>query len=80
MSQEHKQNEIKRFKHLTSVKDGRLLVGWPSATDPIQQSKGFEISLVSYHKDWQALALYKSSDEPNRHVVDWYSQYIECDC
>ena len=58
VSQEHKQafvTELKQLKHLPCVKDGRLFVGGPSITHPIEQSKGFEIALVSYHADWDAL-------------------------
>lgn len=70
--QEHKQaftTELKQLKHLPCVKDGRLFVGGPSITDPIERSKGFEIALVSYHADRDALAQYQASDEHHRYVI-----------
>lgn len=66
---EHKQtfvSELKTLKNLPCVKNGRLLVGGPSITDPIEKSKGFEIALVSYHENRQALAEYQASDEHHR--------------
>lgn len=72
MSQEHKQafiTELKQLKHLPCVKDGRLFVGGPSITDPIERSKGFEIALVSYHAHRDALAQYQASDEHHRYMI-----------
>lgn len=68
---EHKQtfvSELKTLKNLSCVKNGRLLVGGPSITDPIEKSKGFEIALVSYHESRQALAEYQASDDHHRWV------------
>lgn len=58
--------ELKKLKNLSSVKDGRLIVGSPSVTDPIERSKGFQIALVSYHEDLAALAEYQASEEHHR--------------
>ncbi|OJJ30697.1 hypothetical protein ASPWEDRAFT_724935 [Aspergillus wentii DTO 134E9] len=69
VTQEHKQkfvSELKTLKSLPSVKNGRLIVGGPSVTDPIERSKGFEISLLSYHENQDALAEYQASDEHHR--------------
>ncbi|RAH53820.1 hypothetical protein BO85DRAFT_471775 [Aspergillus piperis CBS 112811] len=66
VSEEHKQRfvtELKKLKNLPCVKSGRLLVGGPSVTDPIDRSKGFQIALVSYHEDLAALAEYQASKE-----------------
>ncbi|KAA8641842.1 hypothetical protein EYZ11_011256 [Aspergillus tanneri] len=71
VTQDHKQkfiSELKTLKRLPCVKDGRLIVGGPSITDPIERSKGFEIALVSYHENRDALAEYQASDEHHRHV------------
>lgn len=58
--------ELKTLKNLPSVKNGRLIVGSPSVTDPIERSKGFQIALVSYHEGLTALAEYQSSEEHHR--------------
>ncbi|KAL4896120.1 stress responsive A/B barrel domain protein [Aspergillus ambiguus] len=66
VSEEHRTTfitELKKLKKLSSVKAGRLLVGGPSVTDPIERSKGFQIALVSYHEDKVALAEYQASQE-----------------
>ncbi|PYH31552.1 uncharacterized protein BO87DRAFT_399365 [Aspergillus neoniger CBS 115656] len=66
VTEEHKQRfvtELKKLKNLPCVKSGRLLVGGPSVTDPIDRSKGFQIALVSYHEDLAALAEYQASKE-----------------
>lgn len=55
--------ELKKLKNLSCVKDGRLLVGGPSVTDPIERSKGFQFALVSYHEDLNALKEYQASPE-----------------
>ncbi|KAB2573719.1 Altered inheritance of mitochondria protein 9 [Lasiodiplodia theobromae] len=55
--------ELKKLKNLPCVKDGRLIVGGPSVTDPIERSKGFEFALVSYHHDRAALEEYQASKE-----------------
>ncbi|KAI9926643.1 hypothetical protein MW887_003736 [Aspergillus wentii] len=79
VTQEHKQkfvSELKTLKSLPSVKNGRLIVGGPSVTDPIERSKGFEISLLSYHENQDALAEYQASDEHHRYFStsdpSWY--------
>ncbi|GKZ57920.1 hypothetical protein AnigIFM49718_003723 [Aspergillus niger] len=66
VTDEHKQRfvtELKKLKNLPCVKSGRLLVGGPSVTDPIDRSKGFQIALVSYHENLAALAEYQASKE-----------------
>ncbi|KAF3004567.1 hypothetical protein E8E14_004604 [Neopestalotiopsis sp. 37M] len=66
VTQEHKDTfvrELKKLKSLPCVKDGRLVVGGPSITDPIEKSKGFEYCLVSYHHDRAALDEYQASKE-----------------
>lgn len=66
VTQEHKDTfvrELKKLKSLSCVKDGRLVVGGPSITDPIEKSKGFEYCLVSYHHDRAALDEYQASKE-----------------
>ncbi|KAF2135837.1 uncharacterized protein K452DRAFT_313689 [Aplosporella prunicola CBS 121167] len=66
VTEEHKATfvrELKKLKHLPCVKDNRLIVGGPSVTDPIERSKGFEFSLVSYHNDRAALEEYQASKE-----------------
>ncbi|KAJ4346761.1 uncharacterized protein N0V89_010693 [Didymosphaeria variabile] len=55
--------ELRKLKDLSCVKDGRLIVGGPSVTDPIERSKGFQYALVSYHEDLEALAEYQASPE-----------------
>ncbi|KAL3957174.1 hypothetical protein ACCO45_007752 [Purpureocillium lilacinum] len=69
VTQEHKDTflrEVRALKNLPSVKDGRLLVGGPSLTDPIRWSKGFELALVSYHENLAALREYQASKEHHR--------------
>lgn len=66
MTAEHKATfvtELKKLKNLSCVKDGRLIVGGPSVTDPIERSKGFEFCLVSYHENFKALEEYQASKE-----------------
>ncbi|KAL4903816.1 hypothetical protein BDW74DRAFT_34219 [Aspergillus multicolor] len=58
--------ELKGLKNLPSVKNGRLIVGSPSVTDPIERSKGFQIALVSYHENLAALAEYQASEGHHR--------------
>lgn len=72
VSEDHKKTfvtELKKLKHLSCVKAGRLLVGGPSITHPIERSKGFQIALVSYHENQEALAEYQASDEHHRYVT-----------
>ncbi|KAE8553895.1 hypothetical protein TMatcc_006619 [Talaromyces marneffei ATCC 18224] len=45
------------------LRNGRLIVGGPSVTDPIDRSKGFQIALVSYHENLAALIQYQASQE-----------------
>ncbi|KAH7063484.1 stress responsive A/B barrel domain-containing protein [Macrophomina phaseolina] len=66
VSDEHKATfirELKKLKDLPSVKDGRLIVGGPSVSEPIESSKGFQFALVSYHRDRAALKEYQVSQE-----------------
>ncbi|KAL4920699.1 hypothetical protein BDW62DRAFT_198589 [Aspergillus aurantiobrunneus] len=69
--------ELKTLKNLPSVKDGRLIVGSPSVTDPIERSKGFQIALVSYHEDLESLAEYQASDEHHRVTSTYFIPYRE---
>ncbi|KXJ96068.1 stress responsive A/B barrel domain protein [Microdochium bolleyi] len=55
--------ELKKLKDLPSVKGGRLLVGGPSVTAPIEKSQGYEYALMSYHEDAAALQEYQVSQE-----------------
>ncbi|KAF7185766.1 hypothetical protein HII31_12868 [Pseudocercospora fuligena] len=57
------QTELKKLKHLSCVKDHRLIVGGPSVTTPIERSQGFHFALLSYHEDRQALEEYQASKE-----------------
>lgn len=50
------------------MKGGRLLVGGPSVTDPIERSKGFQISLISFHENLEALSEYQASPEHHKYV------------
>jgi hypothetical protein len=59
--------EVKTLKNLPSVKEGRLIVGSPSLTDPIALSKKFEFALVSYHENIAALEEYEASEEHHRY-------------
>ena len=43
-------------------------------TDPIERSKGYEISLVSFHQDRKALEDYQASDEHHRCVKEFSSE------
>ncbi|KAL5336562.1 hypothetical protein BJX70DRAFT_400506 [Aspergillus crustosus] len=80
ISEEQKKNfitELKTLKNLPSVKDGRLIVGSPSVTDPIERSKGFQIALVSYHESLAALAEYQASEEHHRVTTTYFIPYRE---
>ncbi|KAM0113227.1 hypothetical protein ACP6JB_000983 [Aspergillus fumigatus] len=66
VTQEHKDTfvrELKKLKDLDCVKGHRLVVGGPSITDPIARSKGFEIALLSFHENREALEAYQASKE-----------------
>ncbi|KAF2763016.1 stress responsive A/B barrel domain protein [Pseudovirgaria hyperparasitica] len=56
-------SELKTLKRLPCVLNGRLTVGGPSITNPIERSKGYHYALVSYHKDRTALEEYQASKE-----------------
>ncbi|KAI1173365.1 hypothetical protein F4777DRAFT_454910 [Nemania sp. FL0916] len=58
--------EVKSLKSLSCIKDGRLFVGGPSLTDPIELSNGYKYAVVSYHKDLAALEDYQISKEQHR--------------
>lgn len=71
ITEEHKRKfvkELKKLKNLSCVKGGRLLVGGPTVTDPIERSKGFQISLVSFHENLEALSEYQASPEHHKYV------------
>ncbi|KAL4873934.1 hypothetical protein BDV12DRAFT_158779 [Aspergillus spectabilis] len=69
--------ELKTLKNLPSVKDGRLIVGSTSVTDPIERSKGFQFALLSYHENLAALAEYQASDEHHRVTTTYFIPYRE---
>ncbi|KAI0975856.1 stress responsive A/B barrel domain protein [Xylaria arbuscula] len=50
---------LKSLKTLPCVKDGRVLVGGPSLTEPIEQSRGLQHAFVSYHENMDALNDYQ---------------------
>ncbi|GFF57862.1 stress responsive A/B barrel domain protein, partial [Aspergillus udagawae] len=80
VSEEHKNtfvSELRTLKSLPCVKSGRLLVGGPSVTDPLERSKGFQIALVSYHENQAALAEYQASDEHHRVTSTYMFPYKE---
>ncbi|KAK0612635.1 hypothetical protein B0T17DRAFT_544183 [Bombardia bombarda] len=75
VTQEHRDNflrEVRLLKSLPSVKGGRLIVGSPSLTDPIEWSKGFEFAMISYHENLASLREYQASKEHHR-----YGPYIQ---
>ncbi|KAL4946017.1 hypothetical protein BDV06DRAFT_183419 [Aspergillus oleicola] len=53
------------------------MVGSPSVTDPIERSKGFQIALVSYHADSNALAEYQASEEHHRVTTTYFIPFRE---
>ncbi|KAJ5624957.1 hypothetical protein N7510_001266 [Penicillium lagena] len=70
-------SQIKTLKSLSSVKDQRLIVGGPSITFPVEKSKGFHYSLVSYHQDRAALDAYHASSEHERVTSKFFIPYKE---
>lgn len=50
--------ELKKLRTLPSVLNQRLVVGGPSITDPAERSRGYQLALVSHHRDKSALAEY----------------------
>ncbi|KAG8665417.1 hypothetical protein FPOAC2_10488 [Fusarium poae] len=70
-------NELKTLKTLSCVKDQRLVVGGPSITDPIARSKGYQISLLSFHQSPAALAEYQASSEHHRVTSQYLWPYVE---
>ncbi|KAI0424647.1 stress responsive A/B barrel domain protein [Xylaria sp. FL1042] len=58
--------EVKSFKTLPCVKDGRLIVGGPSLTNPIELAKGYKFALISHHENLEALEQYQASKEQHR--------------
>ncbi|TVY29185.1 hypothetical protein LHYA1_G002665, partial [Lachnellula hyalina] len=70
-------HELKQLKSLPSVLDGRLIVGGPSVTDPIEKSKGFHYALLSYHKNREALTEYQASKEHHRVTETYMFPYKE---
>lgn len=70
-------SQLKTLKSLPCVQDGRLIVGGPSITDPIERSKGFEIALVSYHRDREALTEYQTSKEHHRYITLYFMRKRE---
>lgn len=69
VSAEHKETfitQLKELRKLPCVQGQQLIVGGPSITDPIEKSKGFEIALLSFHKDRAALEEYQASKEHHK--------------
>lgn len=62
-------SQLKALRMLPCVLDNLLFVGGPSITTPIEKSQGYEISLVSFHPDADALAAYQASHEHERPVL-----------
>lgn len=58
----------KSLKSLSCVKDGRLIVGGPSITNPISKTQGYDCALVSYHEDLEAVEEYHVTKEHERSV------------
>uniref|UniRef100_A0A0B7JT71 Stress-response A/B barrel domain-containing protein n=1 Tax=Bionectria ochroleuca TaxID=29856 RepID=A0A0B7JT71_BIOOC len=58
--------ELKKLRNLPCVQSQQLTVGGPSITTPIERSKGFEVSLLSFHKDHAALEEYQASKEHHK--------------
>ncbi|RLM00058.1 hypothetical protein CFD26_102172 [Aspergillus turcosus] len=80
VTQEHKDTfvrELKKLKDLDCVKGQRLVVGGPSITDPIERSKGFEIALLSFHENREALEAYQASKEHHRVTSTYMFPYKE---
>ncbi|KFY50381.1 hypothetical protein V496_09367 [Pseudogymnoascus sp. VKM F-4515 (FW-2607)] len=70
-------SHLKTLKSLPCVQDGRLIVGGPSITDPVERSKGFEYALLSYHRDREALTEYQMSKEHHRITSTYMFPYKE---
>ncbi|TVY88968.1 hypothetical protein LAWI1_G003869, partial [Lachnellula willkommii] len=70
-------HELKQLKLLPSVLDGRLIVGGPSVSDPIETSKGFQYALLSYHKNREAMEEYQASEEHLRVIKTYVFPYKE---
>ena len=69
VSEEHKSTFIaglKELRKLPCVQSQQLVVGSPSITKEIEKSKGFQIALLSFHQDREALDTYQASDEHHR--------------
>ncbi|KAJ5297282.1 Amino acid/polyamine transporter I [Penicillium atrosanguineum] len=83
VNREHKKafvREVKTLKNLPSVKGGRLIVGGPSLTHPIELSKNFEFALVSYHENIAALDEYEASEEHNRVTTTYMFPFDKVFC
>ncbi|TVY15563.1 hypothetical protein LARI1_G007985 [Lachnellula arida] len=70
-------HELKQLKLLPSVLNGRLIVGGPSVSDPIETSKGFQYALLSYHKNREAMEEYQASEEHLRVIKTYVFPYKE---
>lgn len=69
MPESHKEEfmtEARKLKDLPCVMGSRLVVGGPSITDPIERSQGFQVALLSYHRDKKVLEEYQASAEHTR--------------
>ncbi|KAH7303445.1 stress responsive A/B barrel domain-containing protein [Stachybotrys elegans] len=70
-------SELRTLRHLPCVVKNLLFVGSPSITTPVEKSQGFEISLVSFHHDAQALEAYQQSKEHERVTSRYLWDYKE---
>ncbi|KAH8652240.1 stress responsive A/B barrel domain-containing protein [Xylariales sp. PMI_506] len=69
VSEEHRAkfvSELQTLKDLPCVQSQQLVVGGPSITTPLERSKGFQIALLSIHKDPAALEEYQASKEHHK--------------
>ncbi|KAI0097584.1 stress responsive A/B barrel domain protein [Nemania sp. FL0031] len=63
--------ECKSLKNLSCIKDGRLFVGGPTVTVPVELSKGLRYALVSYHENLAALNEYQVAKEECRNKLPY---------
>ncbi|KAF9884730.1 hypothetical protein FE257_001291 [Aspergillus nanangensis] len=55
--------DLKAMKAMDCVKGHRLVVGGPSINTPPERSKGFQVTLLSFHENIAELQKYRDSDE-----------------
>ncbi|KAJ5815690.1 hypothetical protein N7474_007467 [Penicillium riverlandense] len=69
--------ELKTLKTLDCVKGHRLVVGGPSINTPVEKTKGFEITLLSFHENLKKLEEYRDSEEHQRVTKMYVFPYTE---